>query len=110
MGNGRGAPSALNTPLGGSTCLIKISSDIPTSDTIYKIYQDEWKMFRPNAKCLLASGDKNVRAIDWDNQTGKLHIGQASGRQVFEGLVKTESTTDPVYTAISAVNDYVVEE
>ena len=110
VGNGRGAPSALNTPLGGSTCLIKISSDIPTSDTIYKIYQDEWKMFRPNAKCLLASGDKNVRAIDWDNQTGKLHIGQASGRQVFEGLVKTESTTDPVYTAISAVNDYVVEE
>ena len=27
VGNGRGAPSALNTPLGGSTCLIKISSE-----------------------------------------------------------------------------------
>jgi hypothetical protein len=66
-------------------------------------------MFMPNSKCTIYGTSHSITALASDRQEKKLHVGTNQGRSVFEGLVRTDNTTEGV-TMISASNGMVVEE
>jgi len=106
----------------GSLALVRISggSNQPSDEQIKKIYNDEVALFVPNAKCTLtgtqtygASGayDNHViKALAYDKGTDILHVGTAGGRSDFDGLVRINSTSTAVTTAIAASNGLIVEQ
>ena len=78
-----------------------------------KIYNDERKLFFPNAKCsLTGSGAASnlVKAVDRDQKTGVAYIGTASGRSDFQGLQRINNTTTGVTTSISVSNGFIAEQ
>ena len=104
----------------GSLALFRISGLQPSDEQIMKIYQDEAPLFTPGAKCTLtgtqtwgASGayeNHVIRAIGYDKGTDILHVGTTGGRSDFDGLVRINSTSTPVTTAIAASNGLIVEQ
>jgi len=93
----------------GSLALMRWSATAPSEEQIKKIYEDEKVLFQENAKCTLYGGT-SVGALAYDNDTNLLHVGNTSGRNVFQGLRRIDNTTDAATTAISAANGMVVEE
>jgi hypothetical protein len=97
--------------------LVKFSLTNPTAEQIAKIYRDEKPLFQEGAKCTL-SGKDDVQAIAYDEDTGKLHVGNGDAtsgryRDEFVGLQNVNPVFRDTYsigTAISAVNGLVVEE
>lgn len=97
--------------------LLRISATAPTAEQIAKIYRDEKPLFQEGAKCTL-SGKDDVQAIAYDEDTGKLHVGNGDAtsgryRDEFVGLQNVNPVFRDTYsigTAISAVNGLVVEE
>ena len=98
--------SSINSNL--KISMLKISKTAPNVDQIRAIYDSEKVFFGDNVKVTL-HGDE-VNALAYDRVTEDLHVGNNTGRTVFNGLVRKEYTTDPVTTAISASNGMVVEE
>ena len=110
-------------PFPGSLALLRISGrstgDI-SDEQIKKIYNDEVALFVPNAKCTLtgtqtygASGayaNHVIKALAYDKGTDILHVGTAGGRSDFDGLVRINSTSTAVTTAIAASNGLIVEQ
>ena len=82
----------------------------PTADEIRKIYDDESKMFQPGAQVTLAGSTNLVRAMDYDEKKQILHIGTHDGRSDFRRLVRINSTTERVDTAISAYDGFIAEQ
>ena len=100
-----------NAPLtNGSLALCKITNDPADAEAIYKTYHDEKKLFQENAKCTLYGTSDAVRALAYDDSNNVLHVGTASGRSEFQGLVRINNTTTEVTTAISASNGLVAEQ
>jgi hypothetical protein len=101
----------------GNLSLFRISATAPTPEQIAKIYRDEKPLFQEGAKCTL-SGKDDVQAIAYDEDTGKLHVGNGDAtsgryRDEFVGLQNVNPVFRDTYsigTAISAVNGLVVEE
>lgn len=105
----------INSSLSGSDdnmeyALVRISGTAPTPEQIAKIYEDERKLFQPNAKCTLYGTSSGVTALAHDPKTNLLHVGTNQGRSVFDGLVRVDNTETPVTTAISAVNGMILEQ
>jgi hypothetical protein len=100
----------LGSALAGSLALLRISATAPTAEQIYKIYNDEKFLFQDNAQATLFGASDAVTALAHDPVTDLLHVGTSAGRSVFSGLRRVSNTTTAVGTAISAVNDLVVEE
>ena len=82
----------------------------PTADEIRKIYDDESKMFQPGAQVTLAGSTNLVRAMDYDEKKQSLSIGTHDGRSDFRRLVRINSTTEGVTTAISAYDGFIAEQ
>ena len=115
--------SSTSSTFPGSLALFRISGrstgDI-SDEQIKKINQDEVALFAPNAKCTLtgtqtygASGAEDnhiIKAIAYDKGTDILHVGTAGGRSDFDGLVRINSTSTAVTTAIAASNGLIVEQ
>lgn len=97
--------------------LLRLSASQATPEQIAKIYRDEKPLFQEGAKCTL-SGKDDVQAIAYDEDTGKLHVGNGDAtsgryRDEFVGLQNVNPVFRDTYsigTAISAVNGLVVEE
>jgi len=100
---------AASEPFQGELSLFRVAKSIPNEDQIRHIYHTERKMFMPNSKCTIYGTSHNITALASDRQEKKLHVGTNQGRSVFEGLVRTDNTTEGV-TMISASNGMVVEE
>lgn len=96
-------------PFQGSLSLFRVAKSVPSEDQIQYIYQTEREMFMPNSKCTIYGTSHNITALASDRQEKKLHVGTNQGRSVFEGLVRTDNTTEGV-TMISATNGMVIEE
>jgi hypothetical protein len=96
-------------PIPGSVALFRISATAPTAEQIKKIYEDEKPLFQEGAKATLYDTSDAVTALAYDDDTGLLHVGNADGRSVFQGLRRVSNTTDAVTKCISASNDLVVE-
>ena len=94
----------------GKLALFKTGAEAPTDQQIMEIYQDEKKMFAPNAKCNLGSTNPYVRALEYDKDTDTLHVGTDVGRSDFNGLVRINTTSTPVTTVISASNGLIAEQ
>ena len=86
------------------------NSSVPTEQQVRKIFQEERKLFYPNAKCTLYGSSSTVVAQDFDDSTGIYHVGTSSGRSDFRGLVRINNTTTAVTTAIAARRGLVVEQ
>ena len=103
-----------SSPITGATttkmALLRIGKGSPTADAVRKIYDDEKKLFVPNAKCTLYGSSDAVTAIAYDNATDSVYAGTTSGRSEFSGLNRISNTTTVVDTAISASNGLVAEQ
>ena len=70
-------------------------------------------MFQPNAKCTLqgfgSTAHDTVKAAEYDDSTGIMHVGNSQGRSDFRGLVRINSTTDAINASISASGGVIVE-
>ena len=94
----------------GKLALFKTGAEAPTPEQMREIYQDEKKLFAPNAKCDNGSTDPYVKALEYDKDTDTLHVGTAAGRSDFNGLVRINTTSTPVTTVISASNGLIAEQ
>jgi trimeric autotransporter adhesin len=94
----------------GSIALLRISATAPTAEQIAKIYNDEKVLFQENSQATLYGTSDEVRAMGYDEDTELLHLGTTSGRSVFNGLRRVDNTTGSVAVAISASNNFIVEE
>ena len=100
----------VNTDFGGSLALLRIGRSTPSAEQIRKIYDDEFALFQPNAKCTLYGTSDTVTGIGYDDSNDTLHVGTSSGRSDFNRLNRINNTTTAVTTAISASNGLIAEQ
>lgn len=92
-----------------SIAMLRASGTAPSPEQIAKMYNDEKFLFQDNAKATLYGTSDAVTALAYDEDTQLLHVGTSSGRSVFDGLRRVDSTTTAVSATISAANGLVVE-
>ena len=108
--------SSTTYPWHGYLTLGRIMSKCPDTQMIKKIYDDEKKLFQPNAKCTLTGAPNvgttstNIKAVGYDNVKDILHVGTPTGRSDFRGLNRINSTTTQVTTQISASDGLIAEQ
>jgi len=100
----------VNQPWEGSLALWRVSKSAPSAEQIKKIYEDERHLFQENAKCTLYGSSDAVTALAFDDDTDLLHVGTSSGRSDFQGLRRINNTTTAVTTAITAQNEFIIEQ
>ena len=94
----------------GSLALVKLGQTDLTDQQIKRIYEDEKKLFQPNAKAFLYGSSSGVTAIGYDEKKEIYHVGTSSGRSDFSGLSRINNTTTAVTTAISAYDGLIAEQ
>ena len=94
----------------GRLALAKIGSGAPVAEDIKKMYDDERKLFAPNAKCTLYGTSDEVKSMAYDKSTDTLHAITSSGRSDFVGLNRINNTTTGSTNAISAAGGLVAED
>ena len=94
----------------GQLALFRTGKQAPSPEQLEKIYDDEKKLFAPNAKCTLYGTSDSVTALALDDSNDTIHAGTSSGRSQFQGLTRINNTTTAVTTAISASDGLVAEQ
>jgi len=94
----------------GRLALAKIGSGAPVAADIKKMYDDERKLFAPNAKCTLYGTSDVVKSMAYDKSTDTLHAITSSGRSDFVGLNRINNTTTGSTIAVSAAGGLVAED
>ena len=94
----------------GSLALLRISGSAPSPEQIKKIYEDEKVLFQENAKATLYGSSDAVTALAFDDDTNLLHVGTSSGRSDLQGLRRINNNTTAVTTAITAQNEFIIEQ
>ena len=94
----------------GYISLFRFGASAPSAEQIKKIYEDEKMLFQENAACTLYGSSDAVTALAYDEVTERLHVGTSSGRSDFQGLRRINNTTTAVTTAISAHDEFIVEQ
>jgi hypothetical protein len=94
----------------GSLTLCRFSASAPSAEQVKKMYEDEKVLFQENAACTLYGSSDAVTALAYDEVTEQLHVGTSSGRSDFQGLRRINNTTTAVTTAISAHDEFIVEQ
>ena len=100
----------VNQPWDGSLALWRVSKSAPSAEQVKKIYEDEKHLFQENAKATLYGSSDAVTALAYDDDTDLLHVGTSSGRSDFQGLRRINNTTTAVTTAITAQNEFIIEQ
>jgi hypothetical protein len=90
--------------------LFRMSQSAPSEEQIKKIYEDERWLFQENAKATLYGSSDAVTALAFDDDTDLLHVGTSSGRSDFQGLRRINNNTTAVTTAITAQNEFIIEQ
>tara|TARA_B100000131_G_scaffold303794_1_gene328189 strand:- start:1812 stop:4778 length:2967 start_codon:yes stop_codon:yes gene_type:complete len=91
--------------------LFKTGGFAPSELELRKIVMEERKYFGQNIKCALyGTSNYEIPAVACDTATDTIHIGTASGRSEFDGLLRINNTTDAITVAVSASNGLVAEE
>ena len=98
-----------NLPFPGEIALLRVTKHRTSIRTLEKIYDDERRMFQPNAKCTVYGTSNTATAIGVDDKKGIVHVGTSSGRSDFRGLVRINNTTDAVARVIDAHNGLVAD-
>jgi len=119
----RHANGQISTEVGGGitdgghwskVALVRISAGYTDADMINRIYNEERKLFMPNAKCTLYDSNL-IRGHSYDKDTGLLHVLSNTRRDDFSGLVRINSESRlsagvTGHRTISSVNGMIVEE
>ena len=58
----------------------------------------------------LYGSSNDITALGYDEVTDQLHVGTSSGRSDFQGLCRINNTTTAVTTAISAHDEFIIEQ
>ena len=93
-----------------SLALVRYSLSAPSAAQVKKMYEDEKFLFQENAACTLYGSSDAVTALAYDDDTDLLHVGTSSGRSDFQGLRRINNTTTAVTTAITAQNEFIIEQ
>jgi len=122
---GRHTNGQISTETGGSVtdnnhwnkvALVRISAGLTDITMINKIYNEERKLFMPNAKCTLDNDQNLIRGLSYDKDTEIMHVLSANTRNDFNGLVRINSTANSNHAGtnghrcISSVNGMIVEQ
>ena len=107
-------PNSGSTASGTKLALWRISATAPSEDEVLKMYNDEKKLFEPNAKATLywdssSTNKERITGLAYDSITERVHAGTSSGRSEFQGLVRVNNSTDAVGTNITAIDGLVAE-
>ncbi len=94
----------------GSLALVRIGLTDLTDQQVKRIYEDEKKLFQPNAKAFLYGSSNEIKAIGYDEKKEIYHVGTSSGRSDFSGLSRINNTTTAVTHAISAYDGLIAEQ
>jgi hypothetical protein len=94
----------------GSMALVRVSGTAPSTEQMKEIYENEKPLFYENAKCTLNGSSDAVTALAYDDSTELLHVGNSSGRSVFQGLRRVEEYNTSGLTELDAQGGMVVEE
>jgi len=106
-----GSPGTFQNPAAScSLALIRYSLSAPSPEQIKKMYEDEKVLFQENAKATLYGSSDAVTALAFDDDTDLLHAGTGDGRSDFQGLRRINNTTTAVTTAITAQNEFIIEQ
>ena len=97
-------------PMTGKLALFRYSKSAPTAEQVKKMYNDEKHLFQENAKCTLYGSSNAVTGLAHDDSTDILHVGTSAGRSEFQGLRRINNTTTAVTTAISAHDEFIIEQ
>jgi hypothetical protein len=95
---------------GTQLALVRVSASAPSAEQIKKMYEDEKVLFQENAKATLYGSSDAVTALAYDEVTDLLHVGTSAGRSDFQGLRRINNTTTAVTTAISAHDEFIIEQ
>ena len=99
----------------GQVALVRISAGYTDADMVRRIYNEERKLFMPNAKCTLDNDQNLIRGVSADKDTGLLYALSSNTRNDFDGLVRINSESRSSggtngHRCISSVNGMIVEE
>ena len=97
-------------PMTGKLALFRYSKSAPSATQVKKMYEDEKFLFQENAACTLYGSSDAVTSLAHDKVTDRLHVGTSSGRSDFQGLLRINNTTTAVTTAISAHDEFIIEQ
>ena len=89
---------------------MRIGAGAISREQIKKVYDDEKFLFHENAKATLYGSSDAVTALAYDEVTDQLHVGTSAGRSDFQGLRRINNTTTAVTTAISAHDEFIIEQ
>ena len=104
------SPASGSPEAGLELALFRISGSAPSPEQIKKMYEDEKVLFQENSKATLYGSSDAVIALAYDDDTDLLHVGTSSGRSDFQGLRRINNTTTAVTTAITAQNEFIIEQ
>ena len=117
--NGQSSPDVGGSITDGNhwtkVALVRITEGYTDADMINRIYNEERKLFHPNAKCTLDRDSNLIRGVSYDKNTGLLHVLSNNTRNDFDGLVRINSETRTSggvagHRCISSANGMIVEE
>ena len=94
----------------GSIALLRVSNSVPSAEQVKKMYEDEKHLFQENVACTLYGSSDAVKALAYDEVTDHLHVGTSSGRSDFQGLRRINNTTVGITSAISAHDEFIIEQ
>ena len=94
----------------GKLAMAKIGRGSPSAADIKRMYNDERKLFAPNAKCSLHGTSEQVESMAYDKSTDVLHAITNQGRSDFVGLNRINNTTKGADRAVSAAGGLVAED
>ena len=97
-------------PSNSKIALFRTGAGTVSAAQVKKMYEDEKHLFQENAKCTLYGSSDEVTALAYDEVIDRLHVGTSSGRSDFQGLRRINNTTTAVTTAISAHDEFIVEQ
>ena len=84
----------------GALSLLRIAAYAPTEDQIKFAYNTEKHMFRENAQCLLTGTSDDIKSLNFDAMTNRLHVSSTWGQQSFSGLNRVNSESSLVGTPV----------
>jgi len=105
-----GNRTALTAAFTGSLALFKVSASWPSDKQIKYMYEQERQLFQAGAKCSLSGDTNNITGLGYDTYTQNLHVGTSAGQSTFRGLIRTDSNSDSVTTALDVNNRMVVSQ
>ena len=94
----------------GEIANVRLSASAPSAEQFKKMYEEEKHLYNENAKATLYGSSDDVKALAYDEVIDHLHVGTSAGRSDFQGLRRINNTTTAVTTAISAHDEFIIEQ